>query len=71
MLLVGEIETVSAGLTVIVFATALNVTGVLALSIALTVNTTLPPIALVVVMSNELNVIVLGSALPTSRTIVL
>jgi hypothetical protein len=43
---------------VIVFATALKVTGVFALSTAITLNVTGPPMAFVVVIKRELNVIV-------------
>ena len=42
MLLVGEIETLSAGSTVIVLDMLLNVTGVLALSVATTLNVYIP-----------------------------
>ncbi len=60
-----------AGSTVIVLDKELKVTGVFALSTALTVNTALPPIALLVPNIRELKVMVLGSALPDPRTIVL
>lgn len=56
---------------IIVFETALNVTGMLALSTALTVNMTLPADVLAVLSSSELKVKVLGSALPAPSTIVL
>ena len=55
---VGEIETDNIGLTVIVLATALNVTGVLALSTAITLNVTDPTALLEVVIKSELNAIV-------------
>jgi len=47
-------------LTVIVFATALKVTGVFALSTAITLNVTDPPVLLEVVIKSELNVIILS-----------
>ena len=48
----------SRGLTVIVFATALNVTGVFALSTATTLNVTDPPMLFEVAIKSELNAIV-------------
>jgi len=57
---------VGVGLTVIVFATALNVIGVLALSTAITLNVYDPD----VISLNELKVMVLGSVEPIGKVIV-
>jgi len=53
-------------LTIIVFATALNVTGVLALSVATTLNVYDPALG----NSNELKVMIFGSAEPTGKVTV-
>ena len=53
---------IGAGLTVIALVTELNVTGVLALSTAITLNVTMP--LLEAVNSKELNVIILDTGLP-------